>query len=276
MQSALRNLLLGTAAAVSLLAWSGVAHAGPTTTIDGITIPVGLIPGGDQIQTGIIEESLVGAPGDVLQGIGYVQAIDDSSNNPVWTDGTNGIRLAFTFTYTASVVTAPTSSTAGVVDFTGGVVDFYTEAAGYQLSGHGSQSADFAAVASSATHTWLTTKGGANDAAGNTLVSNLPANSSLTDFAAAGGNGWLDVSGGDAGSAYNTNTYTNAFDTTNDVSGTSDLLLTSSFSTGVSGDFPISGTENIKGNTIPEPATLAILGTGVIALGLFGRRRRRV
>ena len=228
------------------------------------------MPNGNQLQAGIVDENEITGVGQTLMGVGFVTAITDASNNVVWQDGNNGVRLELTFNnYVSSVVIPPTAVSAGTVDFTGGVVNFYTIAAGTPIA-TGNVATDFSNVQSGTL--FLAEKGVASDALGDTLVSTIPQGGSLTNFANGSGFGFLDVTDGAAGAYFATHTFANAFDTPN--SGFSDLRLTSSFNTGASGDFPVSGTANIKANAIPEPASLALLGSALAELGVIRRRKR--
>jgi len=172
----------------------------------------------------------------------------------------------------SALVVPPTAATAGQVTFTGGMVNYYTVPANTSIT-QGSQTADATAIQSGTL--FLSSKGVASDAAGDTLISTIPQGSSLTNFANGSGFGFLDVTGGAASTYFATHTFANAFDPAN--GGSSDLRLTSSFNTGASGDFPVGGTANVKANTAvatPEPASLAVIGTALATLALVRRRRR--
>jgi hypothetical protein len=249
------------------------AWATATTNIDGVVVPVGLVPGGNQIQSGFLNESSVASVGNVLSGTGYVNAISLGTNisDQTWSNGQNGVMLAFAFTgYTVSSIVEPTATTTGSVDFTGGTVNFYTLPAGTNLQ-TGSQAGDIAAVTSGTL--WLSTAAAVEGPNGTTLTATLPVGDSAANIVnAAAGLGYLDATGGPAGSIYHTGTFANPYD----VNGVSDMSFTSDFSNAPSGsDFPISGSATLKANTVPEPGAAAILASGVVLLGFVGMRRRR-
>jgi hypothetical protein len=245
-----------------------------TATVNGVTFPVGIVAGGNQLQAGIVNESLITSAGQTLQGVGFVAAITNAASTVVWQDGMNGVRLGFTFdNYVARSVLAPTNATPGQVSFIGGTVDFYTLAAGTSISGSG-VSGDIARIRSG--NLFLSLTAPSSDAAGDTLLATLPQGSSLTSFSAGSGFGFLDVVGGAVRNLFDTNTFGNAFDTAG--GGFSDLIFTSSFRTGTGGDFPIGGTANLNANAVspvPEAETYTLLMAGLGALGFVARRRRR-
>lgn len=253
--SKLTKLAMGLAAA-SVIALPGMAQA---TTIDGINIGSG---GFSFVTSTIMEQKvgggLIGAVGDVLEGVGQVTQVY-SGANLVWSNGQNGMELTYKFGgYTASFVSA------GMIEFTGGWGKFFSDSAQNASFGTGLGFGDG--------NLWMdTTAVGSefvNVATGNAVT--LVSTGTLLGSSISGtGIGLLSVTGaGLVDSYFDTNTHT-AFGTGN----LADWELNSSFNNGTSPFiFGTHGTANISGNAIPEPATLGLLGLGLLGLGL-GRRR---
>jgi hypothetical protein len=256
----------------ALLGISGTAYAGAYTgathTIDGITFPVGIAPDGNQIHSGLLEESQILAVGDVLRGVGSVSSIGFGLDKS-WADGTNNLTLAFVIEgYVARSIVLPSVPKGDAfINFTGGLVSFYdlNSATDYTL---GNIDLDIATVKTGTL--FLQLAGSPANDLGDTLLSTTPGGS-LAFFKGGSGVGFLDVIGGDAAAAFATQTFVNP----NSPTGYSDLSLTSDYSTSSTDpEFAVSGSATLKANAIPEPFSLAVLGIGLVAVGAVRRRRR--
>lgn len=250
------TLLAGAIGAAAL--FSAQAFATPTLeTVDGVSFYTGAY-----FQSNQLFETSVSNVGDTLSGYGEVTSIDSN------TDFCSGCDLAFQFSgYTVTSVNDQNA------DFSGGVVDFY-------VIPEGSFDASNPASATSGT-LFLSTAGhvfnGQDNYSGRTGTL-LSTGSALDTASAAGtGIGQLDATGGDAFQYFNTNTI-------NDFNGgLADFVFTSDFGTAgctfTGGPnttvYPICGSASLQGN-VPEPGQIGMMGLGLVAVGFFVRRRRRV
>lgn len=261
--------------AVSAALGSSAAHA---INIDGIdftagnTFQVGAIYEGEVIGDGIGNDNgLIDQQGEVLAGIGIIDAIRDKDGNTVWQNGDNGRELTLQFGgYVAERIVGGTS-----IDFSGGFANFYSDTNLDFDSSAGSIAASTATANNG--NIWLNLLGAQNDlcdatclnGAGTVItLSSTIASGDLLNIAQAFGAGFLDVDALGAGAA------NASFDT--DAAGSlgQDVALSSSFNTqGAVGDFFASGSLDLKMQAIPEPATLALFGAGLLGIGAARLRR---
>jgi hypothetical protein len=248
------------------------AWAVPTATVDGITIPIDSATGGAVLTVQVDHESLITGVGSVLSGVGVVSQMQDfpSSTNtylqPCATVGCSGTFLTDAFSgLTVRAITPSTTATGFDVYLTGGILNYYVQHTLPNLN-TGNVATDVANAASSTL--FLSLAPAVFDTFGDTMHIFVPG-TSLSSFSSdAQGDAFLNVVGGDAAAIFNTNTFATGFNNT-----LADLAFVGNARQVSGGDFPVGGSDDLFGNTVPEPASLAILGAGLLLIGWSLRRK---
>ena len=244
-------------------------------TVDGITLETGSV-----FATGNVFENRVSAVNDVLSGYGEITEIFGPSGR-TWAMGQNGYHLTYVFT---GFVVASISNTH--IDFTGGEIRFYVQ--NESSPGYTALTPTTPAGGNAATEVaqdfleagdgtlWLST-------IGNTFLDNLSGspvtlhgegvgfNPGATNVGGAG-TGLLDITGGSAAAYFQKDTIADSHGSAADLQfGSSFSNLSPLFNQDLSGSADLRG---IAIAQIPEPSTLALLGIGLLSLGLGGRLNR--
>ena len=250
---------------VLVLLWPAMASAIPTTTVDGITFDTS----GSVIKTGPAYLSTNTGnfnPGDVLQAIGKITSIADNTSSVItWQSGDNGRELDFV----ASGFVVDTVTILGTnrfLTFTGGTINFYSNVDG-ALNVSAGPAAALASIASGLN--FLTTTATTVDSAGTTASST----NSTIGQKNGNGNGYIDVTGGDAAQWFNTNTFLNGFGPNSDMNWFISFAVRSTTPAGFVSDGGVTVLGLSDEQNLPESSTLSLFVIAGLAMMAFRKKR---
>lgn len=211
---------------------------------------------------------LIDAVGEQLDGIVKVKTISaaDAGSTLLWFDGKDGEELTGAFYgYTAANINFQPLTLQFEIDFTGGALDLYLDntpdfTSTYPGAGVTDGLLFLSTVGATGIHPADNPATAGFDDSTTTLHSTL---NGLTSPFSGNGTGYLEITGGAYASLFGTGTF----------GANRDLYMNSDFSApGING-WPVKSNDPVVGTVVPEPGTLLLLGSGILGLGLVGRKR---
>lgn len=244
----------------------GAASAN-ATVVDGVNLTPGL-----SIQVTDLLQNAPSKVGDTLTAVGQVTSFNGSNSFCA------GCQLTFVASgFTVTQANGPVGSPTGL-GFTGGTVNIYV-LPGNSFNTFTQHNLNDAITAATSGTLFLQLSGHTSSFASAAISGDFSLISfgSLTgaDTQGATAQGTLDVVKGDAAAYFDTNTINDSLGGHADFSLSGGVNITSVSDADRAGGIIFRGSDNIQGSVkIPEPGTLALLGSALFGLGVVTRRRR--